>query len=419
MVLGAAMVIVLAGAIIVVTNMAPETAPAVVVSLTQSNAPLQIFSGGDRVLMILPDGSLWTWGNTGTAPAPTQVGTNREWRSAALDASGAHFLALRTNGTLWEWGQCLGGSWAPEPAQALLNHHPNGLAAETDPTQTGLDDDWTGIACGFDCSVALKSNGTLWAWGRAGGGILGNFPNSFLAEPARVDTNRDWVSAACLATASAVGVRKNGTLWGWGIHSTNPTNVAQLGADTNWAGVSDGCYISGLWAWNRKGDFWICSRSVAPLFSLGPAATVPGHLAWAFAGQQSVYDLNGRVALYTIVDGRLMAADVIPGKGGSQPKLSRWRKFARRGDWVGVWGRGAAFGLTADGTIWTWGVDPAAKPAEDWETKLKGLRVKTMEKLGLTPKGLLAGRAPFVPPQIQKEPRPLMRMVVEDSARKK
>ena len=42
----------------------PHFPPPVIVSLTENNAPLRVFSG-ISVLMVLPDGSLWRWGQTG------------------------------------------------------------------------------------------------------------------------------------------------------------------------------------------------------------------------------------------------------------------------------------------------------------------------------------------------------------------
>jgi hypothetical protein len=79
----------------------------VMVSLTRSNQALRIFPGVTGVFMILPDGSLWRWGQTGGRPfsrarAPEQFGTSVGWVKAI--APNNHCLALRSDGTLWEWG---------------------------------------------------------------------------------------------------------------------------------------------------------------------------------------------------------------------------------------------------------------------------------------------------------------------------
>jgi hypothetical protein len=379
MVLAAATGVLLAGAILVAVNLEPAPPPPLVVSLTQSNAPLQIFPGGDGVLMILPDGSLWTWGQTGAminpAPFPAQVGTNREWwRASALSEN---CLALRTNGTLWEWGH------RPQPAQVIL-----------DPAASNRDDDWSAVAVGSECFAAVKSNGTFWAWGNRSG-LFGNFPDSCAAEPLQVDTNRDWAAVACMRGNITVGLRTNGTLWTWGhLPGATATPNAQICAGTNWVGVNNWGLV-GPWACTREGDFWSCLRSMfhpnsnapaAPILSVGPDAISPGHLAWAYTRQLSEADLaaSEKSSLYRIVNGRLMAAD-LP-FGTVSPSLGKWRQFARRTDWVGVWGAGTAFGLTADGTIWTWGGDLAAKKEPDLRTRLARWRVEVMEKIGLGPK---------------------------------
>ncbi|HTA29656.1 MAG TPA: hypothetical protein VK731_04195, partial [Candidatus Cybelea sp.] len=81
--------------------------PPVVVTLSRSNAPLRVFPGGGGVLLILPDNSLWQWGQTGPgnwgrSKLPNQIGTNCNWQQAL--AANNHSLAVSTNGTLWEWG---------------------------------------------------------------------------------------------------------------------------------------------------------------------------------------------------------------------------------------------------------------------------------------------------------------------------
>src|SRR5438128_8576858 len=81
--------------------------PAVLVSIAQSNATFRAFEGPGGFLMILPDGSLWQWGQTGPgswprAAAPVRVGTNYDWIKAV--PANNHCLGLRKGGTLWEWG---------------------------------------------------------------------------------------------------------------------------------------------------------------------------------------------------------------------------------------------------------------------------------------------------------------------------
>src|SRR5256885_12547466 len=79
--------------------------PPVVVTLARSNAPVRVFQGLMSVFLILPDGSLWEWGQPGgglaKAAVPRRVGTNDGWVQGA--AADGHYLAIRNDGTLWNW----------------------------------------------------------------------------------------------------------------------------------------------------------------------------------------------------------------------------------------------------------------------------------------------------------------------------
>ena len=72
-------------------------------------------------------------------------------------------MALESDGSLWAWGYNAYGQL--------------GLGVTTPdkliPTRVGTDSDWTAVACGGWHTVALKSDGSLWAWGDNGSGQLG------------------------------------------------------------------------------------------------------------------------------------------------------------------------------------------------------------------------------------------------------
>ena len=94
--------------------------------------------------------------------------------------------------------------------------------------------------------MALKRDGTLWAWGDNSAGQLGNGPGPNTTNLVQVGTNQDWAAATCQG-ASTLGLRTNGTLWVWGriyavrnrltaaITFLTPTRVCR---ETNWAGLS-------------------------------------------------------------------------------------------------------------------------------------------------------------------------------------
>src|SRR5207247_11406110 len=84
-----------------------------------------------------------------------------------------------------------------------------------DPVRVDAGHDWISASTGSGHSVALKRDGTLWAWGDNSVGQLGNGPGPNTANLVQVGTNQDWAAATCQG-ASTVGLRCNGTLWEWG-----------------------------------------------------------------------------------------------------------------------------------------------------------------------------------------------------------
>ncbi|MBY9081309.1 RCC1 domain-containing protein, partial [Paenibacillus sp. CGMCC 1.18879] len=81
----------------------------------------------------------------------------------AIAAGSSHSLALKSDGSVWAWGYNGGGQLGD-----------NSTTQRSVPVQvTGLTE-VTAIAGGNNHSLALKSDGSVWAWGYNGGGQLGD-----------------------------------------------------------------------------------------------------------------------------------------------------------------------------------------------------------------------------------------------------
>jgi hypothetical protein len=125
----------------------------------------------------------------------------------AVGTGNFHSAALKNDGTVWTWGV----------AYAL------GTSASSNssvPVQvTGLSN-ITKISVKGDHTLALKSDGTIWAWGSNGNGQLGDGTNNFRPAPVQV-INLTGVTAigAGGAPGSAdhsLAIRNDGTVWAWG-----------------------------------------------------------------------------------------------------------------------------------------------------------------------------------------------------------
>lgn len=123
---------------------------------------------------------------------------------SALAAGGAHTLAVKSDGTLWAWGSNRFGQIGDGTATDRLT-----------PVQIGSDKTWSAVAAGQFHSLGLKTDGTLWAWGFNQNGQLGDGGLVDRRAPVQVGSDKTW-SQISAGDAHSVGVKKDGTAWAWG-----------------------------------------------------------------------------------------------------------------------------------------------------------------------------------------------------------
>ena len=208
----------------------------------------EISAGQNFTLGIKADGTLWGWGqnsnllglglgNLANQNLPTQIGTANDWLT--VSAGTIHSLAVKTNGTLWSWGNGQYGQLG------------NGVFSSATPnvTQVGNATDWLKVSAGNRFSLAIKNTGTLWSWGWNFTGQLGNGLNTpDLNLPAQVGTSNNWRKIDA-GDQHSLAIDASGTLWAWGNNTfgqlgdgTNTTSLSPIiiGTATNWAVISAG-----------------------------------------------------------------------------------------------------------------------------------------------------------------------------------
>jgi alpha-tubulin suppressor-like RCC1 family protein len=215
------------------------------------------------------DGTLWGWGdnqyhqlsstNTSTyIYAPTQIGFDSDW--LIFSSGQKHVTTIKTDGSLWSWGDNTYGQ---------LGNGTN--IAESNPIRVGLDNDWSTVSLGTFYNLALKSNGTLWAWGKnVDYGQLGDGTNVNKNTPTQIGTDNNWTIISA-GNEFAVALKSNGTLWSWGRNGTgqlgdgtyiNKNVPTQVGIENNWVSISAGAghvlalkNDGSLWAWGSNNGF--------------------------------------------------------------------------------------------------------------------------------------------------------------------
>jgi len=229
----------------------------------------QLVNALDTAVLLTPDGSLWAWGGTyfnltnvfpqpATLQVPRRIGLDSNWMRVAF--SGMHTVALKNDGSLWAWGQNTDGAFG-------LPNLTNNVGT---PTRIGTETNWTQIAAGTGWSLALKVDGSLWAWGRNPRGQLGNGTTRNTFVPTMMGQDRDWRTMAAGYEAS-IALKSDGTIWLWGFDGARTfLTPRQIGIDTNWLALSARGFT--VLALKSDGTLWLKSGNAYPNASL----SVPG-----------------------------------------------------------------------------------------------------------------------------------------------
>ncbi|MDM1555989.1 T9SS type A sorting domain-containing protein [Chryseobacterium indologenes] len=183
-------------------------------------------ASGFYTLAIKSNGTLWAWGQNnfgqlgdGTTTnryIPTQIGTANDWKIVVPGVQNT--LAIKTDGTLWAWGYNGTGQLG------------DGTTTQRNsPIQVGTDSDWKSVSVGSSHTLAIKTNGTLWAWGSNIYGQLGDGTTINSYTPIQIGTATNWQSVHGDSYFSSAAIKTDGTLWAWGWN-----NNGQLGDGTTY-----------------------------------------------------------------------------------------------------------------------------------------------------------------------------------------
>jgi len=225
---------------------------------------------------IKTDGTLWTWGfnrcgdlGVGTATGFTTFVTPIQEASSSTDwcnfsifwhaCPGA--IALKTNGTLWGWGQNICGSIAV-----------NNVDMYSSPVQeVSSSTDWSKIAASIFSAAGIKTDGTLWSWGLGRcGNLATNTADCCFSSPVQeISSSTDWSLIFSSRRCGQHAIKTDGTLWSWGLNAggmlgnssivNSSSPVQEISSSTNWCIVGPGQTFSmgiktdsTLWGWGNN-----------------------------------------------------------------------------------------------------------------------------------------------------------------------
>jgi alpha-tubulin suppressor-like RCC1 family protein len=201
-------------------------------------SPLVFSTGAYHSAAVIPSGSsgssqpaagqLYTWGSNyygnlgdGTMnDSATPIAVTGMANVIAAAAGNGKTVAVLADGTVWDWG-----GYVPYPALG------NGTTdASSTPVQVSGLSNVTAVATaeyfGFH-SLALKNDGTVWAWGPNFDGQIGDGTTTDRSTPVQV-SGLTGITALAASNAGSFALKNDGTVWAWG----------QIGADSNGIAVT-------------------------------------------------------------------------------------------------------------------------------------------------------------------------------------
>jgi len=262
---------------------------------------------------------------------------------------------------LWLWGRNGNG----ELGDDTTNYR-------SSPVQTICGGtDWKQVSCGYEYTLAIKNDGSLWAWGWGGEGGLGNNQTTDHSSPIQIGTDNSWkfISTSPTESSESAAIKSNGTLWMWGLNAycgqlglgntSNKSSPTQVGTDTTWSKVSSNAYFTGaiktdgtLWMWGCNGYGNLGTDNMDAKSS--PVQTITGGTNWSTisCGYSHVASLKNNGTLW--VWGSNSSGQL--GNDSNTNRSSPIQVFSGSNIWLDV-KAGSYFtvGLQNDGTLWSWG----------------------------------------------------------------
>ncbi|MEI2358436.1 InlB B-repeat-containing protein, partial [Mesobacillus zeae] len=225
-------------------------------------------------MAVMEDGTLWWWGNT-FFPLQDSYNTGYSKSNIPVQLEGIdnvkevslgddYAIILKKDGTVYS----VGSSYYGRLGTGGSIDDPNRGGYSQGISQIETLKDVVAVSVSKEYALALKEDGTVWAWGRNNYGQLGNGTLTSSSTPVQVLVANN-INKIVAGENTSFAIDENGFLWGWGRNSNyligsgsgststptlvyNLTNVTSIEANSNFALIkkSDGT----IWGWGKNSN---------------------------------------------------------------------------------------------------------------------------------------------------------------------
>ncbi|SEN94699.1 stalk domain-containing protein [Paenibacillus sp. OV219] len=279
----------------------------------------QIEAGAESAFAIAKDGTVWGWGggygalgHGATTPAFLPVRIHID-HVRQISSGYRHTLFLKEDGTVW----AVGGN---EHGQLGNGQISNGEKLFTEPMQILGLSDVIHIAAGDNHSLAVKSDGTVWAWGGNEHGQLGDDTRENRLNP-RLVVGMPKMKSVAAGQYTSIVLSEEGDVWVWGLQAYNVNDIQHgfirkptpmsgnnkyqaIAADSTLGAALDS--YGAVWVWeNYSGSSWKAESKLQPqrILNMNNIVSFTVH---------SAVDSKGNAWKWKIATGKYLELNALP-----------------------------------------------------------------------------------------------------------
>ena len=314
-------------------------------------------------------------GDTTNRSELTQVGEDTDWARVSLNSGDRNMGVVKTDGTLWTWGQGHSGSTGHG---STTNY--------SSPVQVGSDTDWHSVygygGAGFSM-LALKTTGAIYSTGSNYAGAGGRGSEGNVSSFTQIGSLTDWLNSNFDDDSYADGypitvaagqysfwvIKSDNTLWSCGYNNfgqlgvgntTNYSSPVQVGTDTNWASLpASAGEANGMCAIRTDGTLWTWGNNSSGQLGLGDTTSRSSPVQVGSLTNYKTFTKGANTIFFTNTSNELwgFGAGAIGGGGwGNTSNYSSPIQIGSDTDWHNVIGGAyTGYATKSDGTLWAWG----------------------------------------------------------------